>query len=115
MCIRDRITRGLYQLLSSDAELAGVLGHEIGHVVQRDHYEVIRKQEKLGAAGAIASSQIRTGGGVAGSLARDYIEKNGAAIMLTGLDRGAEFRADHAAGIYLARSGTCLLYTSRCV
>ncbi|HQX90867.1 MAG TPA: M48 family metalloprotease [Thermomonas sp.] len=99
------ITRGLYQLLATDAELAGVLGHEIGHVVQRDHYEVIRKQEKLGAAGAIASSQIHTGGGVAGSLARSYIEKNGAAIMLTGLDRGAEFRADHAAGIYLARSG----------
>ena len=99
------ITRGLYQLLDSDAELAGVLGHEIGHVVQRDHYEVIRKQEKLAAAGSIASSQIRTGGGLGGSLARDYIEKHGAAIMLTGLDRSAEFRADHAAGIYAARAG----------
>lgn len=99
------ITRGLYQLLDNDAELAGVLGHEIGHVVQRDHYEVIRKQEKLGAVGAIASSRVKTGGGMAGSMARNYIEKHGAAILMTGLDRGAEFRADQAAGIYLARAG----------
>ncbi|MDE2408052.1 MAG: M48 family metalloprotease [Xanthomonadaceae bacterium] len=99
------ITRGLYQLLGSDTEVAGVLGHEIGHVVQRDHYEVIRKQEKMGAVGAIASSQVKTGGGMAGGLARNYIEKHGAAILMTGLDRGAEFRADHAAGIYVARAG----------
>jgi Zn-dependent protease with chaperone function len=99
------ITRGLYQLLGSDTEVASVLGHEIGHVVQRDHYEVIRKQEKMGAVGAIASSQVKAGGGMAGGLARDYIEKHGAAILMTGLDRGAEFRADQAAGIYTARAG----------
>ncbi len=39
------VTRGLYELLSSDSELAAVLGHEISHCVQRDHYNVIRKQE----------------------------------------------------------------------
>src|SRR3546814_1683092 len=32
------VTRGLYELLADDAEVAAVLGHEIGHVVQRDHY-----------------------------------------------------------------------------
>ena len=100
------ITRGLYQMLESDAEVAAVLGHEISHVVQRDHYNVVRKQEVQGVGRELLASRVSTGGGVAGGLAREYVERNGAAIMLTQLDRDAEYRADHAAGVYLARAGT---------
>ncbi len=99
------ITRGLYDLLASDAEVAAVLGHELSHVVQRDHYEVIRKQELTQAGTEIAMSRVNVGGGVAGSMAKDFIARNGAAIMLTQLDRNAEYRADQAASIYLARGG----------
>ncbi|MCL1633148.1 M48 family metalloprotease [Luteimonas sp. SX5] len=99
------VTRGLYQLLDSDAEVAAVLGHEISHIVQRDHYNVIHKQEMATAGKNVALRQVNTGGGIAGSYARDFVERNGAAIMLTSLDRGAEYRSDEAAQIYLARSG----------
>lgn len=99
------VTRGLYQLLDSDAEVAAVLGHEISHVVQRDHYNVIRKQEMATTGKNVALRQVNTPGGIAGSYARDFVEKNGAAIMLTSLDRGAEYRSDEASQIYLARSG----------
>ena len=100
------MTRGLYELLSSDGEVAAVLGHEISHCVQRDHYNVIRKQEMATMGKDAVSSKIDVGGGsVAETYARQYVEKHGATIMLTSLDRGAEYRADEAAEIYVARAG----------
>jgi len=99
------ITRGMYELLANDDEVAGVLGHEISHVVQRDHYNVIRKQEVASAGEQAVASQVNVGGGLAGSMAKDYVRKHGATVMLTSLDRGAEYRSDEAAEIYLARSG----------
>jgi peptidase M48-like protein/SH3 domain-containing protein len=99
------ITRGMYALCANDDEVAGVLGHEISHVVQRDHYNVIRKQEVASASEEAVASQVNVGGGLAGSMAKDYVRKHGATVMLTSLDRSAEYRADEAAEIYLARSG----------
>jgi len=100
------ITRGLYELLSSDSELAAALGHEITHCVQRDHYKVIRKQEMAAAGTERALRDVRTGtDSVAGTYARRYVEEHGATIMLTALDREAEYGADAGAEIYLARAG----------
>ena len=39
------ITEGLLKLLKSEAELAGVLGHEIGHVIGRHSSERLAKQQ----------------------------------------------------------------------
>lgn len=100
------VTRGLYELLSSDDELAAVLGHEISHCVQRDHYNVIRKQELAVAGKDRALRGVDAGyDSVAGSYARRYAEEHGATIMLTALDREAEYRADEGAQVYLARAG----------
>jgi predicted Zn-dependent protease len=47
------ITTGLYDKLSTEGELAGVLGHEIGHVVARHGAEQLAKQRLTqGMAGA---------------------------------------------------------------
>lgn len=50
------ITRGLLRLVENEAQLAGVLGHEIGHVVARHALERYRKarvrQCRAGPAGA---------------------------------------------------------------
>ena len=47
------ITRALYDKLQSDGELAGVLGHEVGHVVARHSAEQIAKaQLTQGLSGA---------------------------------------------------------------
>jgi len=99
------LTRGMYELLANDGEVAGVLGHEISHVVQRDHYNVIHKQEMTAATEDAVAGQVNVGGGLAGSRAKDYVRRHGATVMLTSLDREAEFRSDEASEIYLARSG----------
>jgi beta-barrel assembly-enhancing protease len=39
------ITEGLLRLLKSEAELAGVLGHEVGHVIARHSSERLAKQQ----------------------------------------------------------------------
>ena len=99
------VTRGLYGLLSSDSEIAAVLGHEISHCVQRDHYEVIRKQELAALGKDAVSRNVETGSDSAEGLVREYVERHGATILMTSLDREAEYRADYAAEVYLARSG----------
>ena len=101
------VTRGMYELVDDgdDSELAAVLAHELSHVVQRDHYEVIRKQQIQAYGKDVALSHVSVPGGELGSMAKDYLAKNGAAVMLTSLDRGAEYRSDEAAEVYLARSG----------
>ncbi len=49
------ITEGLLRLLKTEGELAGVLGHEIGHVLARHAAERIAKQQLTqGLVGAVA-------------------------------------------------------------
>src|SRR5881275_2326244 len=55
------VTRGILAHLNSEAELAGVVGHEIGHVTARHSVSQMSKQQlaQLGlAVGAIASPEL---------------------------------------------------------
>ncbi|HJM82854.1 MAG TPA: M48 family metalloprotease [Nitrospinota bacterium] len=53
------VTRGLLCMINSEASLAGVLGHEIGHVIR--HHAVKQMEEKVGqtllALGGLAASE----------------------------------------------------------
>jgi hypothetical protein len=73
------VTHGLYELLSSDSELAAVLGHEISHCVERDQYNVIQKQNLATMGKDAVSGKVVTDGSAAQNYARDYGEQHGAA------------------------------------
>jgi len=63
------VTRGIMAHMTSEAQLATVLGHEIGHVTARHSAAQMSKQQlaTLGLAiGSIASSQIERYSGIAG-------------------------------------------------
>ncbi len=58
------ITRGLYDKLADEAELAGVLGHETGHVVERhsaQQYEKSQLGQTLVLATGVAASNRQRG------------------------------------------------------
>jgi predicted Zn-dependent protease len=66
------VTRGILAFLGSEAELAGVLGHEIGHVTARHTARQITRSQlaQVGlVAGSIISSDFASvAGGIAGGL-----------------------------------------------
>ena len=105
------MSRGLYEVLQSDDEVAAVLAHEISHVVQRDHYNVVRKQRQTKMFTDLGTSMVvsRVGGnGVGGMLSKaaaQYLAKFGASLILTHFDKSVEYRSDEAAEVYLVRAG----------
>lgn len=67
------ITAGLLRRLSSEAQLAGVLGHEVGHVVGRHGAEHLAKQQLgqlLVTAVGVAASDDQGGGQRAAAIAQ---------------------------------------------
>lgn len=94
------VTKGLYRLLRDEAELAGVLGHEIAHVVEKHHLKVLRQSTLIGALGQVAGAKAQG----SDPLVQNLIG-NGAEIMARGLDKSAEYEADRIGMVYAARAG----------
>lgn len=94
------ITLGLYRQLKSEAELAGVLGHEIAHITQKHHLKVMKKSNLISAAGQAVSRKVKNNDQVV-----QNVIGNGAEIMARGLDKEAEFEADRIGTVYAARAG----------
>ena len=92
------ITRGLYEILDSEAQLAGVLGHEIGHIVQRHHVTVMQKSAAISAGAQIAQARDR-------SAVVSNLIGTGAEVFARGLDKSAEFEADQIGVVLAARAG----------
>lgn len=93
------ITRGLYDILDNEAQLAGVLGHEIAHVVKRHHVNVMRQQRGISAVANLAAA--RSGDNLLRQAVLDFFKK----IFISGLDKGSEFEADATGVILAARAG----------
>jgi predicted Zn-dependent protease len=94
------ITKGLYRQLQNEAQLAGVLGHEIAHVVQKHHLKLLQKTQLLDIGTKLLGTKL--GGG---DQTVQKVIGNGAEILARGLDKDAEYEADRMGVILAARSG----------
>ncbi len=92
------VTRGLMALANNEAELAGVLSHEIGHIAAR------HTNERYCSA-MLAQLGIFGLGAATGSSAVAEAASLGAAVYLQGYSRDQEFESDLLGVRYLARSG----------
>ncbi|MBI5450261.1 MAG: M48 family metalloprotease [Gammaproteobacteria bacterium] len=95
------ITRGLMAYLNSEAELAGVLGHEVGHVTARHSVRQISGQRAAGIGymiGAILVPELQS------QAVSDLFTTLSGAIS-SGYGREHELEADRLGAEYLARSG----------
>ena len=99
------ITRGLLTLADNEAELAGVMAHEIGHVTAR--HSAQRYSRGVLAQGGLAIGTILAGV-LGGGAAADLVQQAGglgAQAYLAGYSRDQEFQADELGVRYLARAG----------
>jgi predicted Zn-dependent protease len=97
-CCNIYVNRGLLVNINSEAELAGVLGHEIGHVTAR---HPARRQARGVAAslGAMAAA-ILTGSNAIGQLANI-----GGQAWMMGYGRENEMEADRLGMKYMVKAG----------
>jgi predicted Zn-dependent protease len=99
------ITHGLYQKLRSESELAGVLAHEIAHVLQKHHLKAIQKSAMTGVVSNLADMySANTGGSQKAELVRK-IAGGTKELYLRGLDRGDEYEADRMGVVLAVRAG----------
>lgn len=92
------VTRGLLALANSEAELAGVLAHEIGHVAARHS-----AQRQTAAVGSQIFGTLL--GAVVGSSAVNQLFNLGSQGLIASYSREQEFEADSLGVRYLARAG----------
>jgi predicted Zn-dependent protease len=95
------VTKGLYRLLETESELAGVLGHEVAHVVRKHHLALLKQGQALGALSAGVSQQLSG----AGEPVLRALVGNGAEALARGLDKDAEYEADRMGVVLAARAG----------
>lgn len=91
------ITRGLMALADNEAQLAGVLAHEIGHITAlhhaRRHGQSLLANIGLAAVGILGGRQVA------------QVGQLGAVTLLKGFSRENEYEADELGVRYLSRVG----------
>ncbi len=101
------ISVGLLKRLKSESELAGVLGHEVAHVMQRHHVKAIQAAAKTDLMKMIGSEVVdaRSGATPLGKEGIKLLTSTGLTIMSKGLDKADEFEADRIGAVLAARAG----------
>jgi len=101
------VTRGILAYLDSEAELAGVVGHEIGHVTARHGAQRATRQQSagLGVLAATVLGAVIEGVGVKGAAdLASQVSQGVAAGYVASYSRDQELQADQLGAEYLVRN-----------
>ena len=106
------ITNGMVALAETESELAGILGHEISHVVRKHHLRWIymnkelevsvrRAEEEIGKSNATSRQLFQQ----MGKVMQSSIERMNSPQMRANLSKSEEFEADTDGAILAWRAG----------
>lgn len=95
------VTKGLVDSVD-EAELAGILAHEITHVTEKHHLKALGAKARSGLATQLIASQLR--GNVGGAVSAQMLAL-GRNLYASGLDQSDEFDADLQGVALAARAG----------
>jgi len=96
------VTKGLIDTLKDESELAGVLAHEINHVLSRHHLQALRKAAQSGLLAKLVATQVSKS--VPAGLSEQLISL-GRDLYSKGLDQGDELEADRNGVALATRAG----------
>ncbi len=99
-------TRQLVSLMNNEAELAAVLGHEVGHVAARHSQRRQRNAQRnqgLGVLGAVLSGVLLGDSQIANTVSRGFLQ--GSQMLTLSFSRSQELQADELGIEYLSRAG----------
>jgi len=96
------VTKGLVDRVADESELAGILSHEITHVISKHHLKAMRKSAQTGLLSQLAAQQLsnKLPGGLSSQLVG--LGRN---LYSKGLDQADELEADRTGVALAARSG----------
>jgi len=96
------ITKGLLARMNNEAELAGVLAHEISHVLRKHHLQALKKGARSELMSDLANDAIKSQGG---DPRLSKLVSAGTEIYARGLDKQDEYEADRMGVVIAARAG----------
>ena len=101
------VTRGLVARLHNEAELAGVLGHEIAHVVLKHQLAAIRRDAGTQLLSTFTQDAVAQRAGQASIPPQvvDAVSSQAKTLYSRGLDKSDEYAADRLGAQLAARAG----------
>jgi len=96
------ITRGLLQRLNNESELAGVLAHEMIHVLRKHHLAALQKEARMDLASDLLGDALKDKGN---PVVLNKAIKAGTEVYARGLDKKDEFEADRMGIVIATRAG----------
>ncbi len=97
------VTQGLVERVD-EAELAGILAHEITHVTEKHHLRALSAKARSGVLTQLLASQVRTSNAITGAISQQMLAL-GRDLYSSGLDQSDEFESDRQGVALAARAG----------